>query len=150
MESHGWPGYSRGFWTFKWCAPSLGALFMTRFLADIITWVSFSQANSTNRLISHVIAKISLTPARICSSSRRAPRCLTCAPEQVCSDIPLGAIFFYYFPLSTAIKGWNLDMLVEPVVWSNRGRLSRRPLLEGSHSNVASVPLGSQIECHNC
>lgn len=132
---------------------------MTRVLADIITQVPPSQG--TNGFISQIKAKVSLTPALTYSSSRRPQGCLTRAPGQLCSDIPVsshfslvGAIlFFYYLPLSTPIKAWEPEMLAEP---SCRDQLKenalgflRYPLLVRSHNNVVCGLLGSQIECHN-
>lgn len=90
--------------------------------ANIFTWVSFSQASSTDKLLSHIIATVSLTPALICSSSRRSLRCLTCATKQVYSDIPvpihdssLRAIFFYYLPLSPPLKPRTFTYWQSPV-----------------------------------
>ena len=65
-----------------------------------------------------------------------------------------GSHIFLLPPTITTINAQDLYMLVEPSVWTNRWRLplrlSRYPLLEGSHSNVVFVPLGSQTQCHSC
>lgn len=139
----------------------MGALFMTHFLEDIITWVPSSQVTGTNGFISQIIAKVSLTPALIYSGSRRPQGCPTHAPGQLCSDIPVsihyslvGAIlFFCYFPLRTPIKAWKLEMLAEPSCpdqsMENAFRFFRYPLLVGSHNDVVCVLLDSQSEHRN-
>lgn len=49
---------------------------------------------------------------------------------------------------------WHAGRTQLSGAWSNGWRLPLRllryPLLEGSHSYVACVPLGSQVECHSC